>query len=277
MKFILDLGNRRKKNKSALKTSSADEDQEVLLVSGPWAAIFFLSKVQFWCCCYFWGASHSRIFHIMWAAWPHNQEKEIWWGQTTMEHPCKCQERQNPESDHITRWCLRMFSHWVYLYSWQLETSASKQFNLIIIRYCSNTYIKPILYKRVTHQTMWLTCSQTHLITMLKNLFYGNDFSAWHLGQHFLFLIHINNRNLNLPRLIVIFSLDQRFSRRKVRAVWRYTGSLLFPQMKEYKVREERGANLHDVYAEQWPLELDHFSQFMVVKKQPPRNNCRVN
>ncbi len=37
--------------------------------------------------------------------------------------------------------------------------------------------------------------------------------------------------------------------------------------MKEYKVSEESGANLHAVYAEHWPLEPDHFSQLKVVKK----------
>lgn len=91
-------------------------------------------------------------------------------------------------------------------------------------------------------------------------------FPAWHLGQHFLFSIHINNRHFNVLRLIIICSLEQRFSCRKVRAVWGYTGSLLFPQMKEHKVCEESGANLHAVYAEQWPVQPDHFSQLKVVK-----------
>lgn len=111
--------------------------------------------------------------------------------------------------------------------------------SVLIIKCFWNTCIKPILYKR-RRQQIWLTCSQTHVITILRKLLHGNEFPAWHFGQHFLFSLHINNRHFNLLRLIIICSLEQRSSRRKVSAVWRYTESLLFPQMKEYKVWWER-------------------------------------
>lgn len=133
-----------------------------------------------------------------------------------------------------------MFSHW---YDWQPETSASWPCaSNLIIRYSSNTCIKPILYKRFTRYSPWLTWSQTHVITMFKNLLYGNDFSAWHLGQHVLFWIHINNRHLNLLCLIIICSLGQRFSRRKVRAVWRYRITSFCLRWKNIKY--VRGARL---------------------------------